>query len=222
MVGSDKPMWAARTLAVALAVAATTTQLIDFGVYGRRLKLLDMMTHRSIFGVVSLAVLAAAACACALLALRERERRRRLASLGAVLAALLALRLAQPPHVLLLALPASAAALALLWTTALPGSARRVLQEGCVVLVLAFVIHGVGEKIVADLGYGPETWAYQIKAVVKHSGELAGWALVAGGLFVSLLRTTSGSLHPVVDERRVLRLPHAEVLQFQRGREPLE
>jgi hypothetical protein len=175
-----------RALAVALAVAATTTQLIDFGVYGRRLRLLDMMTHRSIFGIVSLAVLAAAACACTLLTLVARDRRGRLASLGAILAFLLALRLAQPPHVLLLALPASAAALALLWTAELPGPARRVLREGCVVLVLAFVIHGVGEKIVADLGYGPETWAYQIKAVVKHSGELAGWALVAGGLFVAL------------------------------------
>jgi hypothetical protein len=134
-------------------------------------------------------VLAAAACACALLTVVERDRRRRLALLGAVLAALLALRLAQPPHVLLLALPASAAALSLLWTTALPGSGRRVLQEGCIVLVLAFGIHGIGEKVVADLGYGPETWAYQIKAVVKHSGELAGWALVAGGLSLSILRT---------------------------------
>jgi hypothetical protein len=189
MTGSDKRAWAVRALALTLAAAATTTQLIDFGVYGRRLKLLDMMTHRSIFGIVSLAVLAAAACACALLILVERDRRRALAVLGAVLATLLALRLAQPPHVLLLALPASAAALALLWRAATPGPARRVVQEGCAVLVLAFVIHGVGEKVVADLGYGPETWAYQVKAVVKHSGELAGWALVAGGLFLSRLRT---------------------------------
>jgi hypothetical protein len=188
MAGVDKRAWAARAVAVTLAVAATTTQLIDFGVYHQRVRVLDMMTHRSIFGITSLAVLAVAACACALLTLVERDHRGRLASLGAILALLLALRLAQPPHVLLLALPASAAALALLWRVELPGPARRVLREGCVVLVLAFVIHGVGEKIVADLGYGPDTWAYQIKAVVKHSGELAGWALVAGGLILSLLR----------------------------------
>jgi hypothetical protein len=205
MARSDRLAWAVRALALTLAVAATTTQLIDFGVYQQRLKLLDMMTHRSIFGIVSLAVLAGAACACALLALVERDRRKRLALLGAILAALLALRLAQPPHVLLLALPASAAALALLWTAAPPGPARRVLQEGCVVLVLAFVIHGVGEKIVADLGYGAETWAYQIKAVVKHSGELAGWALVAGGLVLSLRASPaprwSQSSEPAVNPR---------------------
>jgi hypothetical protein len=199
-------VWAVRALALSLTVAATATQLIDFGVYGRRLKLLDMMTHRSIFGIVSLAVLAAAAGACALLTLVERDRRRRLASLGAILAFLLALRLAQPPHVLLLALPASAAALALLWKAAPPGPARRVVQEGCAVLVLAFVIHGVGEKVVADLGYGPETWAYQIKAVVKHSGELAGWALVAGGLFLALLhaRPRRSSPRSAITTRRAI------------------
>ena len=180
-------VWAARAVAVTLAVAATTTQLIDFGVYGQRVRLLNMMTHRSIFGIVSLAVLVAAACACVLLALGERDQRKRLASLGALFVALLALRIAQPPHVLLLALPANAAALVLLWTAPLSGSARRVLRDGCIVLVLAFGVHGIGEKVVADLGYGPDTWAYQIKAVVKHSGELLGWSLVAGGLLLPLV-----------------------------------
>jgi hypothetical protein len=180
-------VWTVRAVAVTLAVAATATQLIDFGVYGQRVRLLNMMTHRSIFGIVSLAVLAAAVCACALLMLGERDHRRRFASLGALLAALFALRIAQPPHVLLLAVPANAAALVLLWTAPLPAAARRVLRDGCIVLVLAFGVHGIGEKVVADLGYGPDTWAYQIKAVVKHSGELLGWALVAGGLLLPLV-----------------------------------
>src|SRR5438067_3439566 len=157
----DVLVWAA---AATLAVAATTAQLVDFGVYRQRLKLLDMMTHRSIFGIASLAVLAIAAFSCALLTLGERGHRTRFALLGALLVALLALRIAQPPHVLLLALPANAAALVLLWTAPLSGSARRVLRDGCIVLVLAFGVHGIGEKVVADLGYGPDTWAYQIKA----------------------------------------------------------
>jgi hypothetical protein len=196
-------------VAAAVAVAATTTQLIDFGVYRQRLQLLDMMTHRSIFGIVSLAVLAIAACACALLTLVERDHRKRLASLGALLAALFTLRIAQPPHVLLLALPANAAALVLLWTAPLPESARRVLRDGCVVLVLAFGVHGIGEKIVADLGYGPDTWAYQIKAVVKHSGELLGWSLVAGGLLLPLVsafgraRVAAGSVERSRDAEAV-------------------
>jgi hypothetical protein len=151
-------------------------------------------THRSIFGVASLAVLAIAACVCVLL------RRRMFATIGAILAFLFVLRIVQPPHVLLLALPASAAAFVLLWNAPLPGPARRVVREGCVVLVAAFVVHGIGEKVVAELGYGPETWAYQIKAVVKHSGELAGWALVAGGLVLALPRRASAPRRAAVQE----------------------
>jgi hypothetical protein len=177
---------AVRAATVTVAAAATTTQLVDFGVYANRVRLLDMLTHRSLFGVVSLAVVALAAGACALLALGARDRRRP-ALLAVLLGALLVLRIAQPSHVLLLALPLNAAALLLLWNAPLPPAARRVLRDGCVVLVLAFAVHGVGEKIVAELGYGPDTWAYQIKAVVKHSGELAGWTLVAGGLLLGLV-----------------------------------
>ena len=69
----DVLVWAA---AATLAVAATTAQLVDFGVYRQRLKLLDMMTHRSIFGIASLAVLAIAAFSCALLTLGAYSSRR--------------------------------------------------------------------------------------------------------------------------------------------------
>lgn len=187
MVG-DTRAWGVRAAVCVLAAAATTAQLIDFGVYGQRLRLLDMTTHRSIFGVASLGVLAVAMCACVLLSVAHERRRTRRAALGAVLAFLLVLRIAQPSHVLLLSLPASAAALVLLWTVLPPGPARRLVREGGIVLVAAFAVHGVGEKLVAELGYGPDTWAYQIKAVVKHSGELAGWALVACGLVLALPR----------------------------------
>jgi hypothetical protein len=180
--------WSVRGAVCVLAVAATTAQLIDFGVYGQRLRLLDMTTHRSIFGVASLAVLAVAACAALLLAAAQQGRRRPFTALAAVLAFLFVVRIAQPPHVLLLSLPATAAAFVLLWTAPLPPSLQRLVREGCIVLAAAFVVHGVGEKVVAELGYGPDTWAYQVKAVVKHSGELAGWALVAGGLALALPR----------------------------------
>jgi hypothetical protein len=179
---SDRLAWGVRALVCVLAVAATAAQLVDFGVYGQRVRLLDMMTHRGIFGVVSLAVLAVAACACVLL------RRRSFAALGAILAFLFMLRIAQPPHVLVLSLPATAAAFVLLWRAPLPAPVRRLVREGCIVLIAAFVVHGLGEKLVAELGYGPDTWAYQIKAVIKHSGELAGWALVAAGLVLALSR----------------------------------
>jgi hypothetical protein len=178
----DGFVWPARIVAAVIALAATTAQLVDFGVYDQRLRPLDMMTHNSIFGVVSLAALGIAVLASWAAAVRGPGRRLELAVLGGLLALLLALRIAQPAHVLIVALPVSAVALVLLWTTAPPGAARRVLRDGSIVLVAAFVVHGIGAKIVSMLGLGPETWGYQLKAVVKHSGELAGWVLVALGL----------------------------------------
>jgi hypothetical protein len=181
-------VWPSRIAAAAIAIAATTAQLIDFGVYDQRLRSLDMMTHNSIFGIVSLTALGVAAAASLAAAVVRNEGRREFAALGGLLVLLLALRIAHPAHVLLIALPVSAAALVLLWTTAPPGPSRRVVRDGAVVLVLALIVHGIGEKIVAMLGYGPQTWAYQLKAVVKHSGELAGWVLVAAGLSSIVVR----------------------------------
>jgi len=165
-----------------VAIAATTAQLVDFGVYDQRLRALNMMTHNSIFGIASLTALALAVAASFVASFRGTERRLELACLGGLLSVLLALRVAQPPHVLLLALPVSVAALALLWTIAPPGETRRILRDGCIVLVGAFVVHGIGAWIVQRLGLGPDSWGYQLKAVVKHTGELAGWVLVAFAL----------------------------------------
>jgi hypothetical protein len=175
-------LWPLRIGAALIAVTASTAQLIDFGVYDQRLEALNMMTHDSVFGVVSLVALAVAVLAALAAAIRGTDQRATFGALSALLALLLALRVAQPPHALLLALPASVAVLALLWTAAPAGAAQRVLHDGCIVLALAFLVHGVGAAIVSWLGLGPDTWGYQLKALIKHSGELAGWVLVAAAL----------------------------------------
>ena len=187
----DGALWV-RVATAAVAIAATTAQLIDFAVYDQRLQALDMMTHNSIFGVVSLTALGVAAAAALVSAFRHGQRRAELLCLAGLLGVLLALRIAQPAHVLLLALPASTAALVLLWRAAPAGVARTVVRDGCIVLVAAFVVHGIGAWIVAELGLGPMTWGYQLKAVVKHSGELAGWLLVASALTLLALERTPG------------------------------
>ena len=45
------------------------------------------------------------------------------------------------------------------------------------------MIHIVGPKIIDALGYGYGTWAYEIKALSKHTLELAGWILISTGMF---------------------------------------
>ena len=145
LVRSQRPV---RLAAAAVALAASTAQLVDFGVYDQRLRAWDMMTHNSVFGVVSLAALGVAVLAALATAIQDDERRVQFACLSGLLGLLLALRIAQPPHVLLLALPVSVAALGLLWTAAPAGTARRVMRDGCIVLALAFLVHGVGAAIV--------------------------------------------------------------------------
>jgi len=181
------------TLAVVLALAAAAAQLIDFGVYGLRIHLLDMSTHASVFGVISVLALIAAGAAAIELAANRRTCTRWSCVLPLLLAVLLALRVIHPAHVLVLALPFAVATFAALWWhVGAPGSrARRLVRVGCVVLIGSYAVHAVGTTVVSALGYGAATWPYQVKLVIKHSGELAGWAIVATGLVLAHIALVS-------------------------------
>lgn len=168
-------------LALALACGAAAAQFVDFGLFDLRLRWLDMATHASVFGVVSILALTAALALATLLALFNAGDRTLLA-LPCVLAIILALRVLHPPRVLLYAVPFGVAAFVLLWRLAPRTRGSGLVRAGCVALVLSYAIHAVGTTIVTELGYGPMSWPYQIKLVIKHSGELMGWTLVAAGL----------------------------------------
>ena len=175
------------------ALAGAVTNLIDFRVYGLRVRLLDMTTHASVFGAVSLLALAGASGMAALLAGRTRR------TLGALvlpllLAALLVLRVFHPSHVFLLALPIAAATFAVLWQygAASASPARRLIRAGCGTLAVSYVVHASGGSIVATPAYGTGSWPYELKEVLAHSSELAGWIVVAAGLaaaFAALTRS---------------------------------
>ena len=175
--------WGVR-VAIVSALAAAVAQFVDFGVYGLRIRQLDMSTHASVFGVLSVLALVTAGGAAVLLAVAETTRRGALLVLPPLLAALLALRVLQPTHVLLWALPFAAATFVVLWwCCGTPASAtRRLIRAGCAILIGSYAIHALGTSVVSALGYGPASWPYQIKLVVKHSGELAGWTIIATGL----------------------------------------
>ena len=175
-------------IAVAGAVAAAAAQMIDFGVYDLRIRLLDMSTHASLFGAVSVLALVSVGCLALLLAIATPTRSAATSVLPLLCAILLALRVLHPTHVVLLALPFAAATFIVLWWgTAERGSAaRRMLRYGCATLVGSYAIHAFGTSIVSALGYGEFTWPYQIKLMIKHSGELGGWTVVATGLAMAL------------------------------------
>ena len=168
-------------LAVAVALAASVTQLLDLAVLDARW--LDMNTHASVFGAISLLALAWAVVVAVLLAASATNRGRAAVALPVLLAVLLALRLVHPVNVIFFALPCAAATFVLLWGKydVDDSDARRLIRAGCVVLVGSYLVHAGGVLLSAS-GYGRHTWPSEARLLVSHSGELAGWVLVATGL----------------------------------------
>jgi hypothetical protein len=63
----------------------------------------------------------------------------------------------------------------------------RLMECGLVLLGAAFVLHFTGEALLDKLHAPHGGWAAEIKAVVKHGAELAGWLIVTLALVVGVL-----------------------------------
>lgn len=112
---------------VAVALAASAAQVIDLAVLDPGSRLLDMNTHASLFGVVSLLALAAACGAGLLLVTYPAANGRARIVLPLLLAALLGLRLLHPAGVIFYAIPLVAVTFPVLWWhVATPGPTRNV------------------------------------------------------------------------------------------------
>jgi hypothetical protein len=190
------------TVAVWLAVAAVAgqiaTQIVDFSVYDLRIAALNSDVHMSIFGILSLAAQAATVAAVAARCLLATRRTRTgWLLLGALVLVLLAVRAVLPDDPIALLVPVGIA-FVLFWGLTLDDypRARAIVRVALLLLAISFVIHIVGPKIIDALGYGYRTWPYEIKALSKHTTELAGWILISAGIFAGGLggsRITSWS-----------------------------
>jgi len=180
--GTDWLVSGGLLLALVAVLMQVAVQLIDFGVYDLRIGALDSNLHTSVFGVASLAAQGAAALAAATRAASAEHRGGWIVA-TALIAALLAVRMSVSYSTSRL-LPFVAVAFGLLWLLAADEQqpARRLVQAGLSLLVFSFVVHAVGPHIVAALGYGGNSWPYQVKGVLKHSTELGGWMIVATGV----------------------------------------
>lgn len=181
-------------VAIAAALGQLVTQAIDFGFFDLRIGVLDSDTHASIFGVASLLAMAAAALAAGARAATSAQRGRWLA-LSAVLLVLLVIRAGLPDDPWALAAPL-AVLFAMYWhfTADDPPRIRNLVRLSLVLLAFSFVVHLVGMRIVTGLGYSYNSWPYEVKAILKHTGELAGWILIAAGVLAgSLSERTSAA-----------------------------
>lgn len=188
-------VWAAG-LAVALAavVAQAVTQVIDFTVYDLRIGALNSDVHASIFGIMSLAAEFVMAVAAGFRGFHS-EQRVRWFILAAIAGSLVAVRAALPGSAAAFAAPC-VVVFALVWslTSADRTRARSMVRVSLYLLTFSFAVHIVGLKIVHELGFGGNTWPYEIKCLLKHSAELAGWILLAAGVLGGMLPARTRAL----------------------------
>jgi hypothetical protein len=187
---------------ILIVLAGSAAQLINYEVFDERIRALDSASDGGVFGAVGDIALALAAISAWLVAARVRSARWVAAALAGLLTFLAvdqAVALHDHiPHWLAFYLPVLLASFVCLVAVAhgIPGHPRhgvgyggdhpvvdRLVGAGLVLLIFSFLLHLFGERLLLDFGLSDTAGlAYQLKAVVKHGTEVAGWLLIALGL----------------------------------------
>jgi hypothetical protein len=177
------------TIAGAVVVAVLlaselATHLVDYGVYDLRVRAMDANLGSSPVAWASPTAIAIALVSAWVLARRGRVSWGLVAALAVVLP-LGTRHLGESlPHWQFILLPPLGLTLFLLWREAqrLDPLASGSCRAGCVLLVLAFVLHVFGGAALRGLGVAVLSWPYQVKVSLKEGIEISGWLLVANGL----------------------------------------
>jgi hypothetical protein len=167
--------------AAALAVEATT-HLVDFGVYDLRIRLLDSADEWRYSHLRATLTFAIGPAAGFVGARSPARPRRTWVGIGALFAILLADNLTRL-HTHLPAWPLFYAPILLTLSVCIITLARgtdlaAVARIGLAALAGSLAIHVLGPGFLRLLGWGPQTWAYEIKVALKEGSELAGWVLL--------------------------------------------
>jgi hypothetical protein len=201
-VRTDRLTKAGLAATILIVFAASAAELINHG-FDLKIQMLDSGSDGGVSGVLVDIAIATAAASAWLVTARMRSAR----PVAAILAVLLTFLAVDQvlalhnhiPHWLAFYLPLLLASFACLVALArgIPwlrragagqgaGSAviERLIGSGLALLVVSFLLHLFGEHLMASLGLSnPAGWAYQVKLVIKHGTEVAGWLLIALGLF---------------------------------------
>jgi hypothetical protein len=171
-----------------LVALLAVSQLINFGVFNLRIRAFDSDYHTSVFGLASLAAQLAVAAASGWRGNHVQRHRWAWFALGALVAVLAIVREWTTFNATALAAPLVCVFLLLCWLTWRDaGAIRVVVGAGLVLMVASLALHKVG--IASDSSLASDyTWPYQIVTVIKHACELAGWTLVATGIFAGTKR----------------------------------
>jgi hypothetical protein len=187
-----------RLLAVGIAattgivLAGSAAQLMDYGLFHGRVPALNSASDGGLFGVVGDLSITAATLAAWMVLRRVRPRTVAMAALPLVLSFLTVDKIFRLhdhiPGWLVFYLPLLAVTFVVIVAVARRLSPRslRLTAIALALLVGSFLLHQYGGWLLVRLGGSTTGWMYQVKAVVKHGLEVAGWLLVALGLAVGL------------------------------------
>jgi hypothetical protein len=178
-------------ISVAAIAAATVvaTNLIDFELDTPRITLLDANDQASWSHIATAVALAVAAVIAILTAMRPGHRRTLWGAVAGVLALLFVVEVSSV-HVIvdrhsfgkLIYLPLLTVLVLCLWLLTLGSEQARLVWAAILVLMLAYVVHVFGARVVEALGWGAGSWVYQVKVGIKEGAELAGWLLLIAAL----------------------------------------
>ena len=169
------------------------TNLVDFKFDHPRLALLNANDQASWSHIATAAALAIAAVIAILTAMRPGHRRTLWGAVAVVQALLFVVEVSSV-HVIvdrhsfgkLIYVPLLAVLVLCLWLLTTGSEQAPLLWTAILVLMVAYVVHVLGARVVQAFGWGAGSWVYQVKVGIKGGVELAGWIL----LVVALMRLT--------------------------------
>jgi hypothetical protein len=175
-----------------IVLAGSAAQLIGYGLFHGRIPALDSASDGGLFGLVGNLSIATATAVAWIVLLRVRPVTVAASLLPPLLTFLTVDKIFRLhdhlPHWLLIYLPVLAATSVAVAATGRRLSRRclRLTAIGLALLIGSFALHQYGEWLLHHLGASDEGWMLQVKAVVKHGLEVAGWFVIALALAVGL------------------------------------
>jgi hypothetical protein len=175
-----------------IVLAGTAAQLIGYGLFHGRVPALNSASDGGLFGLVGNISIAAAALAAWLVLRRIRPRTIAMVALPVLLGFLTIDKISRLhdhiPGWLVFYLPVLSATFVAIAVVARRLSPRcfRLTAIALALLVGSFLLHEYGEWLLSHLGGWTTGWMFQVKAVVKHGLEVAGWLFIALGLIIGL------------------------------------
>jgi hypothetical protein len=173
---------AAYVAALAALLIEVIAHLLDFGLDDLRLRLLDASSEWSWSHILATGAFASGAAVSLSAGRRTQGEARQWWVLACLFAVLLADNVTRAhdavPSWPVIVAPALAGVAIGVVRLARRTPAYGTALAGLALLLASFAIHVLGHQLVHGLGWGPQTWGYQIKVALKEGTELAGWVLL--------------------------------------------